>query len=169
MGLVQAYPAQLIAIVQHYDPVRLLYHLHQKLLVDEWHSKGPTLVRRIRIRNAGKGYFAEFLYHRGRPGLQDRTFVVPDQLVVVADTDLAGRQSGRTALSLGPLLRPARQVRYRARTRYGRLEPRKRRMIPYPGKVRDRCGAVRFAASRPDRRRRLRHGGPPRPPPPLYQ
>jgi hypothetical protein len=32
-------------------------------------------------------------------------------------------------------------------------------MIPYAGKVRDRCGAVRFAAERPGRRRRLRHRG----------
>src|SRR5215470_5197980 len=108
MGLVQADPADLIAIVQHYDPVRLLYHLHEKLLVDERHPKGPTLVRRIRIRNAGKRDFAEFLYHRCRPGLQDRTLVITDQLVVVADTNLAGRQSGRTALTLGPLLRPTR-------------------------------------------------------------
>src|SRR5215831_1675165 len=130
MGLVEADPAQLIAVVQHYDPIRLLYHLHEKLLVNERHPEGPTLVRRIRIRNAGERDFAEFLYHRCRPGLQDRTFVIPDQLVVVADTDLAGRQGGRTALSLGPLLWPARQVRYRAGARCRRLEPGKGRMIP---------------------------------------
>src|SRR5215467_7533157 len=66
-----------------------------------------------------------------RPGLQDRTFVIPDQLVVVADTHLAGWQSRRAALGLGPLLRPARQVRDRAGAKRGRLEPRKGGMSPY--------------------------------------
>src|SRR5712672_4133656 len=151
MGLVQAHLAHFIIIAteQDRDPVRLLHQLYRTQLVNERHRRGPTLVRRIWKSNAGEGYFAESLYHRGRPGLQDRTFVITDQLVVVADTNLAGRQSGRTALSLGPLLRPARQVRYRARARCGRLEPRKGGMSPYAGKVRNRCGSVRFAGGRP--------------------
>src|SRR5258708_8996445 len=112
MGLVQADPSQLIAIVQHDDPVRLLYHLHEKLLVNERHPKGPTLVRRIRIRNAGERDFAEFLDHRCRPGLQDRTFVIPDQLVVVADTNLAGGQSGPPPPTFGPLPPPTAHILY---------------------------------------------------------
>src|SRR5467141_450661 len=140
MGLVQTHPAHFIVVatVKDRDPVRLLHHLYRTQLVNERHRRGPTLVRRVWERNAGKRYFAESLYYRCRPGLQDGTFVIPDQLVVVADTHLAGRQGGRTALGLGSLLRPARQVRYWARARCGRLEPGKGGMSPYAGKVRNR-------------------------------
>ncbi len=146
VGGVHAHPAQfMVTAIQHEDPVRLLYHLHLELLENERHRMGPTLIRRIGIGNAGQRHFAQSLYHRCRPGLQDRAFVIPNQLVVIADTDLARRQPRRTGGARGPLLRPARQVGYRARTRCRRLEPGKDRMTPDAGKIRNRGRAVRVA------------------------
>jgi len=127
------------------DTIRLLNDLHHEFLVDERHRHRPTLVGSVSIGDARKRHFAELLYDLRCPGLQDRVGIIADQLVVVAHAFHArrkGRKGQRAGSRVPGLLRPARLVRHRARTRCRRLEPGKGRVKPDSGKARDRGGAV---------------------------
>jgi hypothetical protein len=141
---IHAHMAQFMALaVDHQDVVRPLEDLQQEVPKNVGHPTGPTLVARSRIPSAGQRNVAVLLHDCGCLGLQNRVGVIADQLVEV-----------------GHAVGAARPVRHRAGTRCRGFEAGEVGVRPYAGEIRDRCGALRRAAGRPDRGRHvLARGG----------